>query len=95
MEKAIAVLIIACPCALGLATPTSVMVGSGRASQLGLLFKEGRFLELLGETSIVALDKTGTITKGEPRVTDIYVKHIRENAFLEVVGAVENTQPTL
>ncbi|WP_026701596.1 heavy metal translocating P-type ATPase [Salibacterium aidingense] len=91
LEKAIAVLIIACPCALGLATPTSVMVGSGRAAQLGLLFKEGRFLELLGRTNIAALDKTGTITKGQPRVTDIYVEPRSQDGFFEIIGAVENT----
>ncbi|RSL31771.1 copper-translocating P-type ATPase [Salibacterium salarium] len=91
LEKSIAVLIIACPCALGLATPTSVMVGSGRAAQLGLLFKEGRFLELLGRTNIVALDKTGTITKGEPQVTDMYVEHMDKNEFMKIIGAAENT----
>ena len=90
MEKVIAVLIIACPCALGLATPTSVMVASGRAAQLGILFKEGKFLELLGKNDIVILDKTGTITKGEPQVTNIYVEHFSENAFLEIIGAVES-----
>ena len=90
LEKVIAVLIIACPCALGLATPTSVMVASGRAAQLGILFKEGKFLELLGKNNIVILDKTGTITKGEPQVTNIYVEHFSENAFLEIIGAVES-----
>ncbi|WP_018392734.1 heavy metal translocating P-type ATPase [Bacillus sp. 37MA] len=90
LEKVIAVLIIACPCALGLATPTSVMVGSGRAAQLGILFKEGKFLELLGKNNTVIFDKTGTITKGKPQVTDIYVEHFSENAFLEIVGAAES-----
>ncbi len=89
IEKVIAVLIIACPCALGLATPTSVMVASGRAAQLGILFKEGKFLELLGKNTMVIFDKTGTITKGEPKVTDLYVQHYSENAFLEIIGAVE------
>ncbi|MBY0121297.1 cation-translocating P-type ATPase [Bacillus sp. S/N-304-OC-R1] len=91
LEKTITVLIIACPCALGLATPTSVMVGSGRAAQLGILFKEGRFLELLGKNKIIVFDKTGTITKGEPQVTDIYSELLNIEAFLEVIGAVENT----
>lgn len=90
LEKTIAVLIIACPCALGLATPTSIMVGSGRAAQSGILFKEGKFLELLSRNNIVIFDKTGTITKGKLHVTDIYVKNFSENAFLEIVGAVES-----
>ncbi|MCH1627909.1 heavy metal translocating P-type ATPase [Ferdinandcohnia quinoae] len=90
MEKVIAVLIIACPCALGLATPTSVMVGSGRAAQMGILFKEGKYLELLSKNNTILLDKTGTITKGEPAVTDIYMEHYGLNAFLELIGAVEN-----
>ncbi|WP_267879670.1 heavy metal translocating P-type ATPase [Caldalkalibacillus mannanilyticus] len=62
LEKTIAVLIIACPCALGLATPTSIMVGSGRAARLGILFKEGKHLEVLAQTNLVILDKTGTLT---------------------------------
>ncbi|WP_066295232.1 heavy metal translocating P-type ATPase [Bacillus sp. FJAT-29937] len=90
LEKTIAVLIIACPCALGLATPTSVMVGSGRAAQLGILFKEGRFLELLGKNNIIVFDKTGTITKGQPHVTDIYSEYLSIRAFLEIVGAIES-----
>lgn len=90
LEKMIAVLIVACPCALGLATPTSIMVGSGRAAQLGILFKEGKFLESLGKCTTIILDKTGTITKGAPHVTDVYVNQFSENAFLEVVGGVEN-----
>ncbi|MBP2242915.1 Cu+-exporting ATPase [Cytobacillus eiseniae] len=89
LEKVIAVLIIACPCALGLATPTSVMVGSGRAAQTGILFKEGKFLEVLGKSNVVVLDKTGTITKGEPHVTDMYVESFSENDFFELIGAVE------
>jgi Cu+-exporting ATPase len=91
LEKVITVLIIACPCALGLATPTSVMVASGRASQLGILFKEGKFLELLGKNDIIMLDKTGTVTKGEPEVTNIYTEQYSENAFLEIIGAAEST----
>lgn len=89
IEKMIAVLIIACPCALGLATPTSVMVGSGRAAQAGILFKEGKYLEVLGKTNIIILDKTGTITKGEPVVTDVYMDHGSVSEFWEIVGAVE------
>ncbi|GAB4074556.1 heavy metal translocating P-type ATPase [Barrientosiimonas marina] len=90
LEKVIAVLIVACPCALGLATPTSIMIGSGRAAQLGILFKEGKHLELLGNCKTLILDKTGTLTKGFPHITDIYVDHFSENAFLETIAAVEN-----
>lgn len=90
LEKGIAVLIIACPCALGLATPTSVMVGSGRAAELGILFKEGKCLELLGRCKTVVLDKTGTLTKGTPLVTDLYVEHLSQRTFMEIIGAAEN-----
>lgn len=89
LEKMIAVLIVACPCALGLATPTSIMVGSGRAAQLGILFKEGKSLEALGKGKTVIFDKTGTITKGVPQVTNMYTFGISEEVFLKVVGAVE------
>lgn len=89
LSKVIAVLIIACPCALGLATPTSIMVGSGRAAQSGILFKEGKFLELLGKSNYVLLDKTGTITTGIPTVSNIFIDHWNEREFLKIIGAVE------
>src|SRR5699024_4903392 len=92
LGKVIAVLIIACPCALGLATPTSIMVGSGRAAQTGILFKEGKFLELLGKSHCILLDKTGTITKGIPQLTNIHVAdHFSGQYFIKMIGAVEQT----
>ncbi|MBX4872510.1 copper-translocating P-type ATPase [Rhizobium bangladeshense] len=73
LVNAVAVLIIACPCAMGLATPTSIMVGTGRAAELGILFRKGEALQSLREARVVALDKTGTLTKGRPELTDFRV----------------------
>jgi len=71
LVNAVAVLIIACPCAMGLATPTSIMVGTGRAAELGILFRKGEALQTLRDVDVVALDKTGTLTKGKPELTDL------------------------
>ncbi len=89
LQKAIAVLVIACPCALGLATPTSVMAGSGRAAELGILFKGGEHLELTHRIDTIVLDKTGTITKGKPELTDVIAAMPDETRFLRLVGAAE------
>ncbi|MGG3797739.1 heavy metal translocating P-type ATPase [Metabacillus fastidiosus] len=90
LEKLIAVLVIACPCALGLATPTSIMAGSGRAAEYGLLFKGGEHLELTHQITTVVLDKTGTVTNGKPVLTDVATKHgVDEYEFLQLVGTAE------
>lgn len=88
LEKAIAILVIACPCALGLATPTSIMAGSGRAAELGILFKGGEHLEQTHKIDTIILDKTGTVTKGKPELTDV-LTDANEEDFLRLVGAAE------
>ena len=86
----ISVLVIACPCALGLATPTSIMVGTGRAAEFGILFKNGLTLEKSHEIEVVVLDKTGTITKGKPQVTDIVtMPGFEQLELLELVASAE------
>lgn len=87
----ISILVIACPCALGLATPTSIMAGSGRAAEMGVLFKGGEHLENTQAIDTVVLDKTGTVTKGEPSLTDIIVANgFEEEAVLQLVATAEN-----
>jgi Cu+-exporting ATPase len=88
LESAIAVLVIACPCALGLATPTSIMAGSGRAAEFGILFKGGEHLEQTHKIDTIILDKTGTVTKGKPELTDVLAQG-DETEFLRLVGAAE------
>ncbi|WP_460275209.1 heavy metal translocating P-type ATPase [Celeribacter sp. ULVN23_4] len=85
----VAVLIIACPCAMGLATPTSIMVGTGRAAELGVLFRKGDALQGLQDVKVVAFDKTGTLTEGRPDVTEVTVLDGDEDALLSEVAAVE------
>jgi len=90
LEKAIAVLVIACPCALGLATPTSIMAGSGRAAEYGILFKGGEHLEQTHRIDTIILDKTGTITQGKPQLTDVYIADpFAEEEVLALAGAAE------
>ncbi|MBL8049604.1 MAG: cadmium-translocating P-type ATPase [Anaerolineales bacterium] len=95
----VAVLVIACPCAMGLATPTAIMVGSGKGAEIGVLFKNSEALERAGNVNVVVLDKTGTITKGQPAVTDIvrssklqdtsYELRITDNELLRLAASVE------
>lgn len=90
LEKMIAVLVIACPCALGLATPTSIMAGSGRSAEYGILFKGGEHLEATHRLDTVILDKTGTVTNGKPVLTDVIVADgFNEEEILRLVGAAE------
>ncbi len=90
LKAAVSVLVIACPCSLGLATPTAIMVGTGRAAEMGVLFKNAEALEKTERVTIVALDKTGTLTQGEPKVTDILpVEGVTEEALLADAAAVE------
>jgi Cu+-exporting ATPase len=90
LEVLIAVLVIACPCALGLATPTSIMAGSGRAAEFGILFKGGEHLEQTQGIDTVVVDKTGTVTHGKPVLTDIVLANGQnEKNFLSLVGAAE------
>ncbi|RDI58872.1 heavy metal translocating P-type ATPase [Microvirga subterranea] len=90
LVNAVAVLIIACPCAMGLATPTSIMVGTGRAAELGVLFRQGDALQSLKEVGVVALDKTGTLTKGRPDLTDfVTAPGFAEDDILRLVASVE------
>ncbi len=90
LVNAVAVLIIACPCAMGLATPTSIMVGTGRGAELGVLFRKGEALQALQDVSVVALDKTGTLTEGHPRLTDLTLAPgFDRAAVLAAVAAVE------
>jgi len=86
---AISVLVISCPCALGLATPVAIMVGTGRGAQLGVLFKNAEALENLHNVDTVVLDKTGTLTKGKPAVTCVLPNKITEDELLAIAGALE------
>lgn len=91
LVNAVAVLIIACPCAMGLATPTSIMVGTGRGAELGVLFRKGEALQLLKDARVVAVDKTGTLTEGRPVLTDLEIAEgFDRSQVLAKVAAVES-----
>lgn len=88
--NAVAVLIIACPCAMGLATPVSIMVGTGRAAEQGVLFRKGESLQTLRNAKVIALDKTGTLTEGKPKLTDLELTNgFDREQLLALVAAVE------
>lgn len=90
LVNAVAVLIIACPCAMGLATPTSIMVGTGRGAEMGVLFRNGEALQTLRDAQVIALDKTGTLTKGRPELTDfVTMDGFERDKVLALVAAVE------
>ena len=90
LVNAVAVLIIACPCAMGLATPTSIMVGTGRGAEMGVLFRKGEALQALQEVKVIAVDKTGTLTEGKPTLTDFYVQPgFEREQVLRIVASVE------
>lgn len=86
---AISVLVISCPCALGLATPTAIMVGTGKGAELGILLKSAEKLEMMSSTDTVVLDKTGTLTVGKPTVTYVYSLMNNERELLEIAGSIE------
>ncbi|NLY81714.1 MAG: heavy metal translocating P-type ATPase [Clostridiales bacterium] len=92
LSAGITVLVISCPCALGLATPTAIMVGTGKGAEKGILFKNGPSLEILGKSDAIVFDKTGTLTEGIPIVTDVILfdHSISENRLIEEIASLEN-----
>jgi Cu+-exporting ATPase len=89
LVSAVAVLVVACPCAMGLATPAAIMVGSGRAAELGVLYRKGEALESLSHVDTIVFDKTGTLTEGRPRLTNLEVTDADPDVMLRLAAAVE------
>ncbi len=89
LVNAVAVLIIACPCALGLATPISIMVATGRGAQLGVLFKNAQAIEILRQVDTLVIDKTGTLTEGKPQLVSVFAQNITETALLQLAASLE------
>ena len=89
LVSAVSVLVVACPCAMGLATPAAIMVGSGRAAELGVLYRKGEAMESLSRVDTIVFDKTGTLTEGRPRLTDIHAGDSDETELLRLAAAVE------
>ena len=89
LSTGISVLVISCPCALGLATPTAIMTGTGRSAQMGILIKSAECLETSGKIDTVVLDKTGTLTTGKPQVTDIMVFDFDRKILIDIATSIE------
>ena len=89
IKRAMTFLVISCPCALGLATPTAIMVGTGKGANLGILVKSAQHLEELSKCDTIVLDKTGTLTEGKPQVTEVYPIGVSENDLLKYAGSIE------
>lgn len=90
LERAVATLVISCPCALGLATPVAIMAGAGKAAEWGILFRSGAALETAGRVDCIALDKTGTLTQGEPSITHVLPHACRREELLQLAAALES-----
>ena len=89
MQRAVAVLVVSCPCALGLATPLAIMVATGKGADMGILIKDAESLENAGSADVVIFDKTGTLTEGRPTVQAVHVVHVDEGEALSIAASIE------